>query len=168
MVCGLLIYARLFEVPEDGLQLFAIKRCPPNMSASELRYLYYLSNIVRNPPLYPHCKPLTLISLQMQPVPLFTKIRLVPFIISNLLSVFTLYLIFRDGCRPYLEVFNESRCILSTLQDYERMRLYNITEGRVCMSATFNNFCPMLHLYSVFVLNIFQCIINCHIFLINN
>lgn len=79
LVCGLLIYVKFFEVPEDGLQLFAIKRCPPNMSASELRYLYYLSNIVREIPLYPHFKPVTLVSLQMQPVPLFTKIRFVEF-----------------------------------------------------------------------------------------
>ncbi|XP_023312590.1 cyclin-G-associated kinase-like, partial [Anoplophora glabripennis] len=110
LVCGLLIYAGLFEVPEDALQMFAVKRCPPNMRPSELRYLYYLADIVRDPPLYPHYKPVTLVSLQLQPVPLFTKIR--------------------DGCRPYLEVFSENRCVLSTLQDYERMRLYNIVEGK--------------------------------------
>lgn len=75
MICGLLIYAGLFEVPEDALQLFAVKRCPPNMRASELRYLYYLAEIIKNPPVYPHYKPVTLVSLQMQPVPLFTKIR---------------------------------------------------------------------------------------------
>lgn len=85
MVCGLLLYIGLLEVPEDGLQLFAIKRCPPNMSASELRYLYYLTSIVREPPIYPHYKPITLVSLQMQPVPLFTKIRLVLFICLILL-----------------------------------------------------------------------------------
>lgn len=91
MVCGLLIYAGLFEVPEDGLQLFAIKRCPPNMSASELRYLYYLSNIVRNPPLYPHYKPVTLISLQMQPVPLFTKIRFVTLLLVRAVLYLSYY-----------------------------------------------------------------------------
>ncbi|KAJ8945124.1 hypothetical protein NQ318_001589 [Aromia moschata] len=110
LVCGLLIYAGLFEVPEDALQMFAVKRCPPNMWPSELRYLYYLADIINNPPLYPHYKPVTLISLQLQPVPLFTKIR--------------------DGCRPYTEVYNENRCILSTLQDYERMRLFNVVEGK--------------------------------------
>ncbi|KAJ8920099.1 hypothetical protein NQ315_011754 [Exocentrus adspersus] len=105
LISGLLIYAGLFEVPEDALQMFAVKRCPPNMRSSELRYLYYLADIVRNPPIYPHYKPVMLISLQMQPVPL-------------------------DGCRPYLEVFSENRCVLSTLQDYERMRLYNVVEGK--------------------------------------
>ncbi|RZC42947.1 cyclin-G-associated kinase [Asbolus verrucosus] len=106
LVCGLFIYSWLYEVPEDALQMFAVKRCPPNMRPSELRYLYYLYDIVKSPPAYPHYKPVTLVSIHMQPVPLFTKIR--------------------DGCRPYLEVYSENRCILSTLQDYERMRLYNV------------------------------------------
>lgn len=78
------------------------------------RYLYYLADIVRNPPLYPHYNPVTLVSIQMTPVPLFTKVR--------------------DGCRPYLEVYSENRCILSTLQEYEKMRLYNIAEGK-CLLA---------------------------------
>lgn len=46
----------------------------------------------------------------MTPIPLFTKVR--------------------DGCRPYIEIYSENRCILSTLQDYEKMRLYNIAEGK--------------------------------------
>ncbi|XP_066260785.1 cyclin-G-associated kinase [Euwallacea similis] len=110
MFCALMIYSGLYEVPEDALQMFAVKRCPPNMRPSELRYLYYLADIVNNPPLYPHYNPVTLVSIQMTPMPLFTKVR--------------------DGCRPYVEVYSENRCILSTLQDYERMRLYNIAEGK--------------------------------------
>ena len=74
-MCGLFIYSLLYEVPEDALQMFAVKRCPPNMRPSELRYLYYLADIVKNPPVYPHYKPMTLVSIQMQPIPLFTKIR---------------------------------------------------------------------------------------------
>ncbi|XP_049823586.1 cyclin-G-associated kinase isoform X2 [Aethina tumida] len=110
LVCALLIYAGLVEVPEDALQMFAVKRCPPNMQASNLRYLYYLTNIVGHPTTYPHYKPVTLVSIQLQPVPLFTKVR--------------------DGCRPYIEVYSENRCLLSTLQDYEKMRLYNLAEGK--------------------------------------
>ncbi|KAK4875159.1 hypothetical protein RN001_011581 [Aquatica leii] len=118
ILCALLIYVRLFVVPEDALQLFAVKRTPPNMQASELRYLYYIADIVRNPQLYPHYKPVMLVSLQMQPLPLFTKVR--------------------DGCRPYVEVYSESRCVLSTLQEYERMRLYNITEGKCLLPLNAN------------------------------
>jgi cyclin G-associated kinase len=108
--------------------MFAVKRCPPNMRPSELRYLYYLSDIVKDPPTYPHYKPVTLVSIQMQPIPLFTKIRSV---LTQLVMTQLIVSIFRDGCRPYLEVYSENRCVLSTLQDYERMRLYNVSEGKV-------------------------------------
>ncbi|KAK5644950.1 hypothetical protein RI129_006250 [Pyrocoelia pectoralis] len=118
ILCALLIYIRLFCVPEDALQLFAVKRIPPNMLPSELRYLYYMTDIIQNPPNYPHYKPVTLVSLQMRPVPLFTKVR--------------------DGCRPYVEVYSENRCILSTLQEYELMRLYNISEGKCLLSLNSN------------------------------
>lgn len=47
LVCGLLLYAKLVTVPEDALQMFAVKRTPINMPPSQLRYLYYLSNIIR-------------------------------------------------------------------------------------------------------------------------
>ncbi|KAF5290014.1 hypothetical protein FQR65_LT11680 [Abscondita terminalis] len=118
ILCAFLIYVGLFVVPEDALQLFAVKRIPPNMQPSELKYLYYMADIVRSPQLYPHYKPVTLVSLQMQPLPLFTKVR--------------------DGCRPYVEVYSESRCVLSTLQEYERMRLYNITEGKCLLPLNAN------------------------------
>lgn len=111
MVCALMIYAALYEVPEDAMQMFAVKRTPSNMRPSELRYLYYLADIIHNPSSYPHYKLVTLVSLQMCPVPLFTKVR--------------------DGCRPYVEIYNENKCLMSTLQDYERMRLFNIAEGKV-------------------------------------
>lgn len=38
----------------------------------------------------------------------------------------------RDGCRPYIEVYNNDRCVLSTLQDYDKLHLFNVTEGK-CM-----------------------------------
>ena len=44
----------------------------------------------------------------------------------------------RDGCRPYVEVYQGEDRVLSTLQEYERMRLFNITEGKVCMYGNFN------------------------------
>lgn len=106
-----MIYAGLYEAPEDAMQMFAVKRTPSNMRASELRYLYYLADIVRNPPCYPDYKLVTLVSMQMAPVPLFTKVR--------------------DGCRPYVEIYNENKCLMSTVQDYERMKLFNVAEGKV-------------------------------------
>lgn len=106
-----MIYAGLYQVPEDAMQMFAVKRSPSGMRASELRYLYYLTDIIRNPPCLPHYKLVTVVTLQMSPVPLFTKIR--------------------DGCRPYVEIYNENKCLRSTIQEYERMRLFNLAEGKV-------------------------------------
>lgn len=47
LVCALLLYAKLVTVPEDALQIFAVKRSPINIPPSQLRYLYYLNNIIR-------------------------------------------------------------------------------------------------------------------------
>ncbi|XP_028034078.1 cyclin-G-associated kinase isoform X2 [Bombyx mandarina] len=113
LVCGLLLYSKLVTVPEDALQIFAVKRSPINMPPSQLRYLYMLSNIIRPDPILPHFKPVSFISMTIQPVPLFTKAR--------------------DGCRPYIEIYNEDRLVLSTLQDYDRLHLYGIAEGKVTL-----------------------------------
>ncbi|XP_068630844.1 cyclin-G-associated kinase isoform X2 [Battus philenor] len=113
LLCGLLLYAKLVTVPEDALQIFAVKRCPISVTPAQLRYLYYLSNIVRPEPSLPHFRPVSLVSLTIQPVPLFTKAR--------------------DGCRPFIEIYNEDRLILSTVQEYDRMHLYMMAEGKVTL-----------------------------------
>uniref|UniRef100_A0A2M4B9T6 Cyclin-G-associated kinase n=1 Tax=Anopheles marajoara TaxID=58244 RepID=A0A2M4B9T6_9DIPT len=114
VVCGLLIYAGLVTEPEDAMQMFAIRRMPPNMRPSELRYLYYLGDIVRSIPHLPHYKPVTLVSLSVAPVPRMTKAR--------------------DGCRMYVEVATADRTVFCTLQDYERMRLYHSAEGKIALA----------------------------------
>ena len=100
MVGALMIYAQLVREPEDALQMFAVKRIPPNMKPSELRYLYYAADIVRSH--FPHYKPITLVSINFSPVPRMTKAR--------------------DGCRLYIEVVANDRVVVSTLQEYDRMR----------------------------------------------
>ncbi|XP_053679753.1 cyclin-G-associated kinase [Anopheles nili] len=114
VVCALLIYASMVTEPEDAMQMFAIKRIPPNLRPSELRYLYYLGDIVRSVPHLPHYKPVTLVSLAVSPVPRMTKAR--------------------DGCRMYVEVATADRTIFCTLQDYERMRLYHMSEGKIALA----------------------------------
>lgn len=108
--CALLLYAGLVSVPEDALQMFAVKRMPPNMQPSQLRYLYYLSEVISPAPVIPHHKPVTLVSVNICPIPRSTK--------------------HRDGIRPFIEVTCNDQVILSTLQDYDKMRLYSHTEGR--------------------------------------
>ncbi|PNF37550.1 Cyclin-G-associated kinase [Cryptotermes secundus] len=113
LVCAFLMFVNMFNKPEDAAQMFAVKRMPPGLHPSEMRYLHYLSHVLHTPALEPHFKPVTLISVTLQPVPLFTKVR--------------------DGCRPYVEVYEGEDRVLSTLQEYERMRLFNITEGKVTL-----------------------------------
>lgn len=57
------------------------------------------------------------------------------------------FLTIRDGCRPYVEVYSGDRCVLSTLQDYERMRLFNIAEGKVFFAVSY--VCLFLFLFLI-------------------
>lgn len=102
LVAALFIYGQLIVEPEDGIQMFAVKRTPLNMRSSELRYLYYFTDILRSTPHFPHFKPITLISLTISPVPRMTKAR--------------------DGCRLFIEITCNDKLILSTLEDYDKMR----------------------------------------------
>lgn len=102
IAAALLMYVTLINEPEDAVQVFAVKRHPINLRASEFRYLYYFGDILRPTPLLPHYKSINLVSLCCQPVPRMTKAR--------------------DGCRIYMEVYCNDRLLLSTLQDYEKMR----------------------------------------------
>lgn len=109
MLCALMLYTQLIREPEDGMQMFAVKRSPPNMKASEIRYTYYMADVLRGH--FPHYKPITLVSLNLSSIPRMTKAR--------------------DGCRPYIEICVNDRVAVSTLQDYERMRVYHASEGKI-------------------------------------
>ncbi|XP_071444981.1 cyclin-G-associated kinase isoform X2 [Hetaerina americana] len=113
LVCAFLMFVNMFPRPEDAAQMFAVKRTPPGLQPSEMRYLFYFWNIIQNPPILPHNRPIHLAYITLQPVPLFTKVR--------------------DGCRPYLEVYQGEERLLSSLQDYEKMQLFNITKGKVTL-----------------------------------
>lgn len=114
VVAALFLYTQLFRSIEEGLQMFAVKRCPPGLNASQYRYLDYYKSLLAEPPFRPHHKPVTLATLTLSPVPLFTKNR--------------------DGCRPYIEIFQGDQRLLSTLAEYERMRVYHTSENKVCFA----------------------------------
>lgn len=113
LVCAFLMFVGFVRLPEQAAQMFAVKRCPPNFQPSELRYLRYLSDVLKSAPFQPHSHPLKLHSITMQPVPLFNKLR--------------------DGCRPYVEVYQGDERILSTQLEYEKMTLFNITQGKITL-----------------------------------
>ncbi|GAB6028806.1 DnaJ (Hsp40), sub C, member 6 [Chamberlinius hualienensis] len=112
LISAFLIYCHLFSTPEDALQMFAVRRTPPGLSPSQLRYLRYICDMVTiEKPVVPHHLTVLLSSLTIQPVPLFTKLK--------------------DGCRPFIEVFVGDELILSTMNDYERLRHYMISDGQI-------------------------------------
>ncbi|XP_037946068.1 cyclin-G-associated kinase [Teleopsis dalmanni] len=113
IVCALLMYSDLIQEPEDAIQVFAVKRHPINLRPSEFRYLYYFGDILRPTPLLPHYKTVNLVSLDCQPVPRMTKAR--------------------DGCRFFIEVYCNDRMLLTTVQDYEKMRLYLTSPGKITL-----------------------------------
>lgn len=118
-VCALLMYADLTTQPEDAVQVFAVKRYPINLRASEFRYLYYLGDLLRTPPLNPHFKNVQLLSLSCEPVPRMTKAR--------------------DGCRLYVEVYVNDYFVLSTLPDsYEKIPLHLAGPGTVTIPLHVN------------------------------
>ncbi|XP_016990023.1 cyclin-G-associated kinase [Drosophila rhopaloa] len=113
VICALLMYADLLQEPEDAVQVFAVKRHTINLRPSEFRYLYYFGDILRPTPLLPHYKNTNLVSLSCQPIPRMTKAR--------------------DGCRIYIEVYCNDNLLLSTLQDYEKMRLHQAGPGKIVL-----------------------------------
>ncbi|XP_034117505.1 cyclin-G-associated kinase [Drosophila albomicans] len=113
VICALLMYAGLLHEPEDAVQVFAVKRHTINLRPSEFRYLYYFGDILRPTPLLPHYKNFNLVSLSCQPVPRMTKAR--------------------DGCRIYMEIYCNEKLMLSTLQDYEKMRLHLAGPGKIVL-----------------------------------
>ncbi|XP_046667286.1 cyclin-G-associated kinase isoform X2 [Homalodisca vitripennis] len=113
LVSAFLLFVGFVRNPEDAAQLFAVRRTPPGLQPSEMRYLHYLADVLRSPPYCPHFKPMKLVSITLQPVPLFNKVR--------------------DGCRPYVEVYQGEERVMSTQQEYERMTLFNITHGKITL-----------------------------------
>lgn len=116
-----------------------------------------MCSILGSSPQLPHSLPVTLVAITMSPLPLFTKLRFVPLILYSSWSLYVCILVFcakksvffshpehnvvlfllypdfafRDGCRPYIEVYQGDEKVKSTLGDYERMRIYHVSEGKV-------------------------------------
>lgn len=107
-VCAFLVFCNLCKSVQDASCLFTAKRGSPNLTASQQRYVQYVADIVSDTPVIPHNKPVLLVSLTMSPIPLFNKIK--------------------TGCRPFAEVFLGEDRILTTSQEYERMRGFSIEE----------------------------------------
>lgn len=120
LVCAFLVFNRVFQTPEEALQMFAFARCPVTLNASQLRYLRYINQVTCAQPILPHLHPISIISVAVRPVPIFTKLK--------------------DGCRPFAEIYVDEDRVFSTSQEYEKIRHFNLTdkEVNIPLSVTVN------------------------------
>ncbi|KAM9858001.1 LOW QUALITY PROTEIN: cyclin-G-associated kinase [Aulostomus maculatus] len=109
-VCSFLCFCRLFTTAEAAVYMFSMKRCPPGIAPSHKRYIEYMCDMMAEEPIIPHCKPIIIRSITMTPVPLFNKQR--------------------NGCRPFCEVYVGDERVLTTSQEYDRMKDFKIEDGR--------------------------------------
>nr|XP_020453908.1 cyclin-G-associated kinase isoform X2 [Monopterus albus] len=109
-VCSFLCFCRLFTTAEAAVYMFSMKRCPPGIAPSHKRYIEYMCDMMAEEPIIPHSKPIIIHSITMTPVPLFNKQR--------------------NGCRPFCEVYVGDERVLTTSQEYDKMRDFKIEDGR--------------------------------------
>ncbi|XP_071477251.1 cyclin-G-associated kinase-like [Diadema antillarum] len=110
VVAAFFTFCRLFGTVDTSLYMFTVKRGPPGITPSQKRYMEYICGMLSpEKPLVPHQRVLLMKTLRLTPVPLYNKMR--------------------SGCRPFCEVFHDEERILSTSQEYERMRGFEIEDG---------------------------------------
>ncbi|XP_040898015.1 cyclin-G-associated kinase isoform X2 [Toxotes jaculatrix] len=109
-VCSFLCFCRLFTTAEAAVYMFSMKRCPPGIAPSHKRYIEYMCDMMAEEPIIPHSKPIIIRSIVMTPVPLFNKQR--------------------NGCRPFCEVYVGDERVLTTSQEYDKMKDFKIEDGR--------------------------------------
>uniref|UniRef100_A0A8C6UVG1 Cyclin-G-associated kinase n=1 Tax=Neogobius melanostomus TaxID=47308 RepID=A0A8C6UVG1_9GOBI len=109
-VCSFLCFCRLFSTAEAAVYMFSMKRCPPGIAPSHKRYIEYMCDMMAEEPIIPHSKPMIIHSIVMTPVPLFNKQR--------------------NGCRPFCEVYVGDERVLTTSQEYDRMKDFKTEDGK--------------------------------------
>ena len=109
IVTSLLLYCGLVTTAEAGLAIFSAKRCEPVLTASQLEALRHLATLVRDKPPVLKSPFVTITNIVIEPIPLFNKAG--------------------DGCRPYVEVYQGKERVISTVQEYSRMKGYSVTSG---------------------------------------
>ncbi|KAJ7417831.1 DnaJ heat shock protein family (Hsp40) member C6 [Willisornis vidua] len=111
LVSAMFCFCHLFSNPGPAVQLLNTKRPGIVLWPSHRRYIGYICDLIADKPIIPHCKPLTIKSVTLSPVPCFNKQR--------------------NGCRPFCDILSGETRILTTSQEYERMKEYRVQEGKV-------------------------------------
>uniref|UniRef100_A0A8C8VQ61 DnaJ heat shock protein family (Hsp40) member C6 n=1 Tax=Pelusios castaneus TaxID=367368 RepID=A0A8C8VQ61_9SAUR len=111
LVSAMFCFCHLFSSPIPAIQLLNSKRPGIGLWPSHRRYLGYICDLTAEKPIHPHCKPLTIKSVSLSPVPCFNKQR--------------------NGCRPFCDILIGETRIFTTSQEYERMKEFRVQEGKV-------------------------------------
>ncbi|XP_074121834.1 auxilin isoform X1 [Sminthopsis crassicaudata] len=111
LVSAMFCFCHLFSNPVPAIQLLNAKRPGIGLWPSHRRYIGYICDLIADKPVIPHCKPLTVKSVTLSPVPCFNKQR--------------------NGCRPFCDVLIGETKIFTTSLDYERMKEFRVQEGKV-------------------------------------
>ncbi|KAL5251139.1 hypothetical protein ACHWQZ_G016755 [Mnemiopsis leidyi] len=111
LACG------LYKSAISALQYYANCRYMANpssggiISASQKRYVEYIETMLYNPSLEIHSSTVILVDLSLSSVPLFS--------------------VNRSNCKPFLEVYENGKKILSTLREPDVMRTYAPEDGTI-------------------------------------
>ncbi|XP_033637106.1 cyclin-G-associated kinase-like [Asterias rubens] len=110
VVSAFFSFCRFFKTTEASLYMFTSKRGPPGVIPSQKRYMEYICNMMDpESPIFPHDKVLKIKKLSLMPVPLYNKMR--------------------NGCRPFVELYFGEDRILTTSQEYEKIKGYVVDDG---------------------------------------
>lgn len=118
MTSALLLYSGLVNTVEAALAIFAGKRCDPVLTSGQMASLNHMATLVVSKPPVLKSPFVTVTNLVMEPIPLFNKAG--------------------DGCRPYVELFQGKERVVSTLQEYSRMKGYSVTTGDEAATVPIN------------------------------
>ncbi|XP_050429308.1 cyclin-G-associated kinase isoform X2 [Adelges cooleyi] len=101
-----LLYMNVSSTVEDVCTIYVVKKSSPVLQPSENRYLNYMATEQTH-----NVDSINIRRIVIEPVPLFNKNR--------------------DGCRPFIEVYEGYNKVLSTEQEHERMTSYDISSGKI-------------------------------------
>ncbi|CAF4414524.1 unnamed protein product, partial [Adineta steineri] len=106
-------YHGIFQQVDHIVRYYEARRCAhPLLTMSQKRYIQYLCDLSFGTIERPHFTELVIKTINLSPVPLFNRER--------------------NGCRPYIDVFNQdNKKIFSTYQDPNKLRVFTATDG-VC------------------------------------
>ncbi|EUB59717.1 Cyclin-G-associated kinase [Echinococcus granulosus] len=111
LVCCLLCFCRVFTEASTAVKFFASKRGPVRLTPSQMRYIDYVAKLVSVPPQVPHNHPVELLSIIIAPIPSFNRLK--------------------NGCRPYVDVYQGNKKVFSSMTDYESLRTYEFEDRKI-------------------------------------